>query len=182
MIAVSTDNQSLKNTIKILTGMVDSHITPMVNREAAQALLDAIRENARSRLTKDPTGALERSFYVEGDPSDELWVASALPYARIHDTGGTIRPKRGKYLAIPLNKAQRGIWPRDYSGKLFFFVSRRGSKLLAERRGSTIDPKYLLKTHVQIQPTNYVRDAIKTSPTEAQRRIASRLAGMRLKA
>ncbi len=58
------------------------------------------------------TGALWRSFRVgrspRGTPLDDVFsfVASGSPYARIHETGGTIRPKRRRALAIPLRAAK----------------------------------------------------------------------------
>lgn len=46
-------------------------------------------------------------------------VGSNLAYARLHQEGGTVAPKRGKFLAIPLTKeARRAGSPRRFPRKL----------------------------------------------------------------
>ena len=42
-----------------------------------------------------------------------------VPYAKIHHTGGIIRPKNAQYLAIPLNPEAALYRPRQYPGRTF---------------------------------------------------------------
>lgn len=48
-------------------------------------------------------------------------TGNRLPYANIHETGGTIRPKRGKFLAIPIRAGSpeainMGLWKKRGGG------------------------------------------------------------------
>lgn len=67
----------------------------------------------RERLSGNPlkvrTGALRGSFTanVVSVPGGNkaVSISTRSPYFRIHDTGGTIRPRTAKFLAIPLDAA-----------------------------------------------------------------------------
>lgn len=110
------------------------------------------------------TGELARSFHETflGDAKDGIRSAGALSdlvYAPIQDEGGTVVPKRGKYLAIPLPGANVpfGKWPRDYAkGDLHFIKSKAGNALLADPTGK---PIFALKTSVRLKGRGYIRAA-----------------------
>lgn len=58
------------------------------------------------------TGVLRNSYTARVEP-DGASVGSALPQARLHEFGGTVRAKRTKYLALPLTvQAKRAGSPR----------------------------------------------------------------------
>lgn len=62
----------------------------------------------------------------------------------VHQKGMTIYPKETKALAIPIKgAAPKGVWPRDYPGKLF---AAKG--VLFDALDKT--PKYVLKSSVTI--------------------------------
>ena len=83
----------------------------------------------------------------------------SLPgYVGIHERGGTIRPRRARYLTIPLPAAldSRGValrarardWPDT-----FIATSRRGNLIIFQRRGrKEVVPLYVLKKSVRIPP------------------------------
>lgn len=85
--------------------------------------------------------------------------ADALIYARIHEgwpdnrASTTIRPKRGKYLAIPLDAAKTpaGVAkgrPRDFPDT-FVRRSRPGSLIIFQMLGNrTIQPLFLLESEI----------------------------------
>lgn len=82
---------------------------------------------------------------------------SVLEYAKVHEHDGTttIRPKRSKYLAIPLDEAKtaRGVprgTPRDFAN-LFPKRSRAGNLLLWQDRADTIVPMFFLADEVRIK-------------------------------
>jgi len=88
-------------------------------------------EQARTRLAERPeewhphTGRLADSLTVTTEKDSHgtaAVVSSDLIYARIQQEGGTIRPIRGKFLAIPIPDflAKQGILARNYPGKLKF--------------------------------------------------------------
>ena len=100
----------------------------------------------------------------------EVDVFSRVPYAAIHETGGVIRPKRVKALAVPnrsyspIMKNNAAIAPREYDpGRtlLKFYPAIMPGKL----RGYLVDKKtgqlaYTLMAHVKIKPTSYITKAI----------------------
>ena len=83
--------------------------------------------------------------------------APGIPYAKIQETGGTIKAKSGKFLCIPLPAAldSNGLplqsSPRDWPNT-FCAQSKAGNLLIFQRRGTSIVPLYVLKTSVTIPP------------------------------
>lgn len=138
-------------------------VTPAVARavlRAAQAASGELSLASMEALTKRPTGSLARSFDVEVLSKGDTISAGAfsrLPYASIQDAGGTIRAKRRKYLAIPLDGIPRGMGPRQYPTPLEFRPSRKGGGVLVDSTGK---PRYALKRQVRIRGTGYVRTAL----------------------
>lgn len=47
-------------------------------------------------------GDLKKSIVVGKVTRNSVEIGSSLPYARIHQLGGEIKPKKGKYLFIPI--------------------------------------------------------------------------------
>lgn len=119
--------------------------------ELAQAVMDL--------LTKRPTGGLARSFevtFVDGEEPRSR-AASSLPYAKIQDEGGTIRPKRAKMLAIPLDGVPRGMRPREYGQPLSFRPAKGGGGVLVDPSGK---PRFSLRRSVVIRGVGFVRVAL----------------------
>jgi len=132
------------------------------------------------------TGMGQRSIFyrVVDDPGGNaiaLYVGANLavaPYMRIHALGGTIRPKSGRYLAIPLDAAKTASGVARFSAReviedpasfgfsgTFFrngilFGSRYkrakvdGQSVQVE--GGKVVPLFALKTSVQIPQNNYL--------------------------
>lgn len=131
----------------------------------------AVMKTTNERLTKDPTGALMRSWEVDVEPGGQGGsVRSGLPYAEIHDRGGIVYP-RGKYLAIPLRppmrRSERGLWPRHDRTPMRAWRSRRGNLLLWDVSRAKPVPRYLLLKQVTIPATRYISDAVESSMGEA---------------
>lgn len=141
-------------------------------RHARRAFQDAGREfegefvDAHLRGTTGPhtlgsrSGGLRRSFgtTVRGDRLDRLamavgfgppahaWQKSAAIYAKTHIVGGdvgTIKPKRGKYLAIPLDRTKagirRGLSLRELGAEIVW-VRRAPGALSKKRFRAPLDP------------------------------------------
>lgn len=109
--------------------------------------------------------------YVASDQG--MVIGTNVPYAAIHQFGGTIRPINVKYLAIPLDKQAAKIRPRDLERQTFVIKSKKGNLLLMERllkysgqRGKRFlskgkfklvtRPRYLLKDQVNIPQRKFL--------------------------
>lgn len=100
-------------------------------KDPLQAVGDYGALQAQQRLSDRPaewhphTGELGRSITATVTlraGSQEVEVGSDLVYARIQQEGGTVRPVRGKYLALPIPDflAKQGTLARNFPGKLKF--------------------------------------------------------------
>jgi hypothetical protein len=149
------------NLLAYLQGFA-MRVPPLLMRRAGPAGL-------RSR-----SGTLANSFQAAELPgaSDEEWAGSVYtraPYARLQEFGGTVTPKRAKYLTIPLDAAKtraagqvRGYarsWPgitfvrRLDDGRLCVFVRKGQGKRAREI------PIFLLVRSVTVPPRLGFREA-----------------------
>ena len=76
--------------------------------------------------------------------------------AAVHEHGATIRPRRAKYLAIPLPAAlsSRGTLlrrPRKWKNT-FVAKSRKGNLIIFQKRGKTIIPLFVPSTNLVVAP------------------------------
>lgn len=94
---------------------------------------------------------------VAGGMRSEVAVSYTLTgIATVHERGATIRPKRAKYLTVPLPPAltSRGI-PKKKSARdwrnTFVLKSKKGNLLIVQKRADGgITPLYVLKKSVTI--------------------------------
>ena len=149
---------------------------------AGEELRAEISLSTVKNLKKNPKGRLLQSWTVGplkvGDNSYGVDVFSRVPYAAIHETGGVIRPKRVKALAIPNRRFTKiikngvAIAPRDYDPgrtKLEFAPALNPGRL----RGYLLDAEsdlpfvqriaYYLFANVRIKPTGYLTEALKNA-------------------
>lgn len=84
-----------------------------------------------------------------------------LPYANIHETGGVIRPKRGKYLAIPIGNMRTAAGVGKMPARDFFRANKSSAfivnGIVYNAVGKTgISPSYVLKRSVTIPARHYM--------------------------
>ena len=141
---------------------------------AGQTMQYFLIESTIKNLRKNPKGTLSGGWTVGpikmGENAFKVDVFNLVPYAAIHETGGVIRPKRVKALAVPnrdyrpIIKNNVAIAPREYDpGRtlLKFYPAVSPGRL----RGYLVDKKtgqlaYTLMASVTIKPTSYVTEAI----------------------
>lgn len=141
---------------------------------AGQVLQNVLQDSTSENLFKNPKGTLKKGWTVGplkvGDKAFKVDVFNRVPYAAIHETGGVIRPKRVKALAVPnrdyrpIIKNGSPIAPREFDpGRtlLKFYPAITPGRL----RGYLVDKRtgqlaYTLMASVTIKPTNYVTEAI----------------------
>lgn len=88
------------------------------------------------------------SYALEGNA---VRVGTNLRYARIHHTGGVIKPKTAKYLAIPLTKEAAVRKPREFTDT--FIAKGCIMRTLADGK---IEALYALKKSVTIPARPYM--------------------------
>lgn len=137
---------------------------------ASIALQREIRLSVRGSLGPG-RGKLAQSWQifparVRGN-SVEGGAASNMPYAAIHEYGGTVRPVTAGALTIPLIDEARRKRARDYAD-LFLYRSPLGKAFLArqvKRSGgrNTLELVYLLLKQVTLKATRYITKAEKAA-------------------
>lgn len=128
----------------------------------AQAVL-----NIRTKLNRNSKGALRASIGHRFESRNTLLVGSfGIPYARIHEFGGTITPKTARKLAIPINKEFEGRRARDVPG-LFRGKGRSNDILFKKNADGSIMAAFVLKDSVTIPPRPYLAPAIRSTRQRA---------------
>lgn len=102
------------------------------------------------------TGMLRNSIKHEMH-YPEAYIGSNVVYARIHELGGTIRPKKGQFLSIPV-----GDWtdsPRNHP-ELRYAQSVNGQPYLVTEGGEVM---YILRRQVTLPARPYLSPAMENS-------------------
>ena len=166
---------------KALGSRITTALIAGLNESLIQTQRYIQKEELSGQLLGVRTGALRRSIRAteptrgSGGISGSVGPAddTVARYAAIHEFGGTIRPKKGKYLAIPLPAARTvsgaimGKYNVSDLGTLDLTVirSKAGNLLLVKKtkgRGkgkSQIVPLFVLKREVHIRAKHYMRNA-----------------------
>lgn len=133
-----------------------------------------IRNTSRVRkLTKaiNRLGGRVIKVGVFGDDDAEM-----VKIARAHEFGAVIKPKNGKYLAVPSPLA-RGKRPRDFGNELTFVPTKSGGGLLVKRDPE--NPKargevyFFLMSEVKIPERSFIRRGFDRNVTRITAKINS---------
>lgn len=87
-------------------------------------------------------------------------------YARLQELGGTIRPVRRRWLAIPTDevKTAAGVArypsPRNYPGRLFFHQKSAGLAMLLEKVDGRSVVRWWLRKETTITPKRYLARSV----------------------
>ena len=144
----SEDGRAARARLEKRKQELRARITQEFQRGKANFMRSMVRERlsgaSPSSLARR-TGQLARSLDAVVVAHDKAvvmvgFIGGGVPYAKIHEYGGTITPKNGKYLAIPLGPAKtkggdvkgQGASPRNWPNKLIFIKAKGTTKMLAE--------------------------------------------------
>lgn len=131
-------------------------------------------ESYANRLQRR-SGALANAYRLSRPTASRLEMTAGIrsgirgsEYARIQEFGGTVRPKRGKFLTVPLPRAltPSGVLSGRYkirksgtgyttdAGPTFIFKGKSGKLLVGIKTGKRDTPTafYVLKRSVTIKP------------------------------
>lgn len=102
---------------------------------------------ARNSILTDTQDELRHEIYAGGENG---YIAEHIHF------GGVIRPKERKYLAIPVDRSVKGIYPREYGGDLVFLRRKdegpNGRAYLAKPMKRKVKPLWVLKRSVTQRP------------------------------
>jgi len=172
MIEIKVDKQDVERVINKL-----KEISPDKRDGIAyKAMVDAslfveqkLKMNISNKILHVRSGQLRNSIgsivthdgkQPEGIIGSGVRGSGRMPYADIHETGGTITPKRVNWLTIPLRAAltpagvPRGR-ARDFENT-FFAYSKAGNLILFQRKGKGAVALFLLKKSVTIPARRYM--------------------------
>lgn len=104
----------------------------------------------------------------------------SVPYARIQEKGGTVKPKHGQFLAVPL---QKGRSLRRGASGLFSAPSASGAVLAERGSGNSISPVFALVRQVTLKRRGFMAAGFaamsETFEKSARRGIADAIVGRR---
>jgi phage gpG-like protein len=131
----------------------------------------ALKRNAAGGVLNSKSGALRRAVYATPVTTRQGLAieirAPRVPYAAIHEVGGVIQPRNGKYLAVPISggpadkKFFGGFQPRKFENTFIFpRLSSGGNMLVFQRIGRRIVPLWTLLDQVEIPPREWMSKSI----------------------
>ena len=167
--------EQFRTTLDTMATRLPAEIGKVIARAALRSE-GAAKRNATSTVHAR-SGRLRSSIMavVTTGPTDFTLTLSAgarqganVRYAKIHEMGGTVRPIKAKYLAIPVGPAKtaagvaRYASPRDAPVELRFVQSLKGQPLLVEQRGKKgrVIVWYVLRRSVTIPARPYLQPAL----------------------
>ena len=144
------------DTIQQLTGLTPRQFMIAWTTKVKQF----VEQRAREKIGGD-FGHRIASGSIQVDDSNPdrhtIYVGGENGYIAEHiHTGGTIRPRERQYLAIPIDRSVKGIYPREYAGDLVLIRKKedgpRGRAYLAKPMKRKIKPLFVLKKSVTQRP------------------------------
>lgn len=192
-----------KNLIERFESLEDTLKQELVNKIFAEAdrlgqVLAGIviRDSLSGNVLKRRTGTLARSVVgraetINGFPAIRVGIfrGPALSYAGILETGGVIKPKNAKALAIPVGEAvtpagvSRFGGPRGYPGELQFVPFRNSgvavgklvdpSKAVEGQSVGDLEALYLLVRQVRIPETRWLSRPVRENLPLVARELAA---------
>jgi hypothetical protein len=111
-----------------------------------------------SKRSGKGVASIKSSVRVSGNSLASIrGLIGGAAHLRIQETGGTITPKKSKYLTIPLPAALNANGtPKKKSARqwanTFVIKSKKGNLLIVRKVGTSIEPLYVLKKSVYIPP------------------------------
>jgi len=117
-----------------------------------------ILKTRSAQLRRSVTGRTFIGRFIKAIIGSGIFGRRAVKYARIHELGGKIRPKRAKMLTIPLPgvKGRAANYP-----DAFIIRSKKGNLLIVEKSGLGIKPLFALKSEVDIPARHWLSESIR---------------------
>ena len=121
-----------------------------------------LTRSKRKGFRKRDRRSLRGSFKLRSVSDDTLQITSAIPWARIHDVGDTIRPTKAKNLCIPIPGTGEHITKGELDNLIktkATFLSRSGRAIMLKTGRKEAIPIFALVKEVDIDARNYIAKA-----------------------
>lgn len=167
--------------------------------DASLMMEKALKNYQRFSTLKRRSGYLSRSVgsvvvqeegELVGIVGSGVRTGNRVAYADIHERGGVIKPKRGKYLTIPIGKSvtkagQGKFSARDIMGgftnydETAVFKSKKGNLIYwgvrKLKKGVKLDPLFVLVRQVKIPARNYMSLTARANTQNVMKKLQSRI-------
>jgi hypothetical protein len=173
-LSIQVDTRQTADVIAIAQGVPTMRRAIVVGLRKAMASVEQVHKREVMGRGMGPkfggvwsmrTGEASRSFHrviddkeLEGAYGSELRRVGIIELGSQEAIGGPIRPRNGKYLAIPTDNAKVGVgaapWPRNRTD-LVFVQSLKGQPMLVRPRAGEkggFDVMYILRRQVTVPP------------------------------
>lgn len=165
-------DKDLKQTAPILKRELKSYLESLSEaayRRHSRPWPSGTTDKTLSRRSGRAIESLKTNIKVSGSTiSDIKGHLGGVFYLNTQEYGATIRPKRSKYLTVPLppalnpdgtpKKPNARAWKNT-----FIATSRKGNLLIFQRIDKKIVPLYVLKKEVKIPPRLGMKQSIEVS-------------------
>tara|TARA_B100001964_G_scaffold178865_1_gene197304 strand:+ start:981 stop:1535 length:555 start_codon:yes stop_codon:yes gene_type:complete len=152
-----TGTKAAVRTFKKTESSILVELKRIVNDVFMTEILDDAKANTTKQLSQQ-SGTLRSNINTDTRILGKVVIGrlfvdlKRVPYARIHELGGIIRPKKGKFLTIPFPGIKG--FARDFKDT---FIAK---DIIFQKTGSGIRPLFSLKKQVTIPRRSYLRPAI----------------------
>jgi len=149
-----------------------AHLQVVAKQVAARHSGSTTTETSLASRTGEGVRSIEKGVVVTGGALGATVAAFLVaPHLVIHETGGVLKPRTGKYLTMPLKAAKNPDGTPKYLHarqwlNTFVGRSRKGNLLIFQKRGRRIVPLYLLLESIRIKPRLGLRQAVATASLE----------------
>jgi len=136
-------------------------------KQIIRNLSGPILKTRSGHLRRSVTGRTFKEKLIYAIIGSGIFGRKGVRYARIHEKGGTIKPKKAKMLTIPLPgvKGRAANYPDS-----FIIKSKKGNLLIVEKRGKKgLRPLFSLKKKVKIPPRKWLSRSIKEMKPDLDR-------------
>jgi len=141
------------------TAEVETHLKEDLSGETLFVRTGRLRNSIGSQV-------IEEKGELVGLVGSGVRTGKRVAYAGIHETGGTITPKRAKWLTIPTESARtkggdtKGISARDFTNT-FVRIFDNAHGAIYQRRGGTVTKLFSLVRRVDIPARQYLSRTVR---------------------
>lgn len=179
MITIQIDKKDKERVFKKLAlispeerNSVFKNAFQMVGVKGEEILQEITAGEVLKRRTGDLSRGMQSKITGEGNNlvlhiGNRVRTGERVPYADIHEKGGTVKPRHGKYLTVPLPPAltARGVLrkPARSWDNTFVFKSKAGNLIIGQKRGKRgkVISLFVLKKRVDIPARGYMTKGAK---------------------